>query len=261
MAIYGLESGWSLYHTKNFQEGTDNAYLSGTNSCHKGPIPLYNNRFRDVMSYWNSAPVKDIWNTNKKYDSSLMTNIHQGRVAHGVSAVMGYHLVLGTPTYVSFNNYAALISELGRIHVNAGESITDLFLEDPADAGLKRSAAAGLIILNSKYQSAVSNAGSYGIKTTSDALRYAVGSYVGKQGAADINGYTPEQRISDAYGSRNDISMRLAGVGLTRSGYEGPAVEVNLTYAKAPNRVGNSQTRVASTTSTGRGVPPGCATA
>lgn len=248
MAIWGMESGWKIWHKKG-SGIMDSSHLSPVNpdkSTLIGP------------GYYKSDPIKSFVN-RPNITPQEKINVQQGFVAHGLSACMGCYHVIGTPNYNSdFLPYKSLVQSMG-LAVNPGESITALFPNN--ELGKMRSIVAGLIILQNKYKIHINSKKSLGYQNPAKAIEMAVGSYVGKAGSRDINGYSPEDRQKDVLYTPSGKLGVLAQIGLTRTGTA--TTEWNkdmsaLARATPPsNTVQNSQTRVASTSNTPQ-KPIGC---
>lgn len=209
MAIWGLESNWRLL----FDKGSviDSAHYSPADP--KKSFVGKDYYYTAVISALRSRP--DLTEQTKK-------NIDQGLVAHGLSACMGCYHVRGTDAYnYMFKNKESLAMSKG-IVVNPGESITDLFA-DPTNnwqLGKERSIIAGLIVLENKFLLASkmkTQGGSLRYPSKEEAIKAAVGFYVGKLGAKDINGYSPEQRIAEVYQDRKSKLVMLAEAGITKN--------------------------------------------
>lgn len=248
LAIFGLESGWNLWHKKSFSHGADTV-LSGYDSSHKSPVPVETSSL--IRAYWYSPVIQNLVKT-KGFDVNIMTALHQGRVAHGLSACMGCYHVRGTKTNESFKPYSKVVGDLG-LEVNPGESITALFPQN--ETGERRSIAAGLIILDEKYKIAKKQ-----FKSESDAIRAAVGYYVGKAGAKDINGYSAEDRIKGVY-TRSNVQTVLASIGVTQSGYVAVAADDISNNPRSNSGSGDSKSNTTTSTTVAMKASksPGCA--
>lgn len=230
MAIWGMESGWNLWHNKGGVK--DSRHFS----------PVDPNRSTLIgKGYYNSDPILS-FRSRIDYSAQEAKNIAEGFVAHGLSACMGCYHVRGTPNFKSdFKPYSDLVEGYG-LAVNPGESITNIFPDN--DLGMQRSILAGLIILENKFK--------IGMRVHKNnpakAIEAAVGYYVGKAGARDVNGYSPEMRQRDVMYSPSDKLSALAQIGVVRTGQAGISVsdysQVQLAkITPPPNTVQNDQTR------------------
>ena len=260
MSIWGLESSFKLWHMKTTLKG-DNAYLNGYDSCHLSPADSSKGM---IGKYWRSAEVQNLLRTRGD-DINIVTALHQGRVAQGLSAVMGCYYIRNNPFNDEIQKYKSLLADLD-MQVDPGQKVTDLFPNN--EVGERRSIGSGIMILDLHYGYARG-----GVKTDSEGLTSAVSRYVGKAGAKDINGYSPEDRVRDVYGKPTTLSSRLAReLGLTRSGYVpanppgtstedtkvAKATQDSKANATKPTTSENKQTHVASTSTPMKIAPPGC---
>ena len=245
MAIWGLESGWKLWHKKG--NIIDSRHLTpsypGTSPAdkNKGLIPGY--RWSDpIASYMSRGDITP--------DEKV--NVSHGFVPHGITACMGCYYVRGTKTYnETFGRQQSLVDELG-MSVNPGESITALFPNN--ELGKKRSIASGLIILQEKYRGGMRN-----FNNPSLAIEFAVGAYLGR--GKDANGMTPEQRIKDVKNSDTRLGALKAN-GITRTGRAGQAYTLEMAaltrITPATNTVSNSPSGTIASTSSPPATRVGC---
>lgn len=202
MKIWWYESSFELFHSKNFGSAT-NSMLNGVDSCHLSPQTAADSRL--VKSYWESSPIVSIRNDPVKMgNADIVKGINQGRVAHGLSAIMGCYLVENTKPFNELSVYHAKMKARGVV-VTPGNLISDVF---PTNAngnytGEIRSIFCGLMILDQKYKI-------YKSKGYSDskALYMAVGAYVGF--GRDANNYSGHTRQNQVYASNDTISNILA---------------------------------------------------
>ncbi len=236
MAIWGLESGWKLWH--NHGGVLDSRHLS----------PVDPNRSTLIGTGYRFAdPIKSFM-ARPNLTSVEADNVAQGFVAHGLSACMGCYHVRGTPNYnTDFKPYESIVNSLG-IAVNPGESITALFPDN--DIGKTRSIVAGLIILQNKYKIGLRKFD----KNVSKAIEAAVGWYVGTAGARDVNGYSPVDRQKEVLYTPSSKLLALSQIGVLKTGQVGTILTPDMTAVASStppsNSVQNDQTRVATTTST-----------
>lgn len=237
MAIWGLESGWRVW-----PNGKNSRHYSATkpeNSSLMGKGYYYSPVIQNLVLSNPSAQVKEA--------------IQDAFYPHGLTACMGCYHVAGTPNNLTdFRPHAKVVSDLG-LEVGPGESITALFPNTLE--GKQRSIASGLIILNNKFKAGLAK-----YPNSEAAIKYAVGAYVGKAGAKDVNGYTPEMRTDQVYATRSNRLDLLAQAGIVRSGESGTYIskgEVTLASAQTTSNgstVQNDQTRTAQAGASGTGI-------
>lgn len=244
MAIWGMESGWNLWHSKGGVK--DSRHLSPVDPARSTLIG---------KGYYNSDPILS-FRSRSNITAQEKINIAEGFVAHGLSACMGCYHVRGTPNFNSdFKRYRDIVEGYG-LAVNPGESITAIFPDN--ETGMTRSILAGLIILENKFRIGMAN----NRNNPSKAIEAAVGYYVGKAGARDVNGYSPEMRQRDVMYKPSDKLAALAQIGVVRTGQVGIQVsdysQVQLAkITPSPNTVENDQTRTPASNNTPQ-KPVGC---
>lgn len=236
MATIGFESGWELLHKRGSQVSSMHGFYTGSTGGAAGDYrrgPLIQNLLR-----------------NPNVTSQTVENINQGCVAHGLSATMGYYYVKGVPANVQrFKGYRPLVDSLG-MEVAPGESITALFAAND-DLAKKRSLASGLIIMETDYERFLSKGNS-----PSAAISKAIGSYLGALGVKDKNGTTPEMRVEQVLGGKQQVTSLLQQAGISK---DGTVFANNSQSVPSTPTVSNTQTRTASTSSEPKKTP-GCPT-
>ena len=139
MAIWGMESGWNIWHKKRNGD-YDSAHLSPVDPARSTLIG---------KGYYNSDPILSFRN-RANYSPQEAKNVAEGFVAHGLSACMGCYHVAGTPnSKEAFGPYKSIVESYG-LTVAPGQSITALFPDN--ELGMTRSILSGLIILEGKYK-------------------------------------------------------------------------------------------------------------
>lgn len=223
MATWQKESNFNIHFKSKNRSYADSRHLTSTDP---------NNSSLMGKGYYFSNVIQNYLKTESGKLPASISNIQQGFYPHGISACMGCYHVAGTPNNVSeFRpGNSKIISDLG-IEVSPGSSIIDLFPD--TEFGYARSIGSGLIILNSKYKTALRlyNGDKY------TAIVAAVGLYVGKLTALDANGYSPKKRIQEIFGTGR-VSTTLASIGLQLDSGTQIASTVN-------SIVNSSNTRVA----------------
>lgn len=238
MAILGFESGWQLLHRRGLQ----------LSSMHYLYSPTLIKSGTAVSQYLNSTVIQNILR-RPDISPTTVNNINQGCVAHGLSAMMGYYFVRGTPGYnFRMAPYSNVVDALGMV-VSPGESITNLFQAND-DLAKKRSIAAGILHLEGDYLRALNNG-----KSSSSALIKAIGSYLGGAKIADKNGMTPEQRVIDVTSGKKGINYALQVAGITQNG---TSFAANSQTQPSISGSSNNDNRIASTSSTPSAGGPGC---
>jgi hypothetical protein len=188
MATMGLESGFRIYHE------------NGTTPNHK-TIKITAGIGR---SYWTDpviVPIRD----------AQSTNVTEGLSAKALMATMGMYQVRNCRESNSIITGAYRdIAEGNGLMVNPGDSISATFPND--DTGAQRSMIMGCIIMEFKYLSRLK-------KYTKDTAIYlAVGDYLGKAGAKDVLGTSPEMRIQNVSSPNSNIARTLAAAGIKKGG-------------------------------------------
>lgn len=265
MATIGYESGWELWHKSTSRGKPENEILAGYSSVHKSPVAISTGG--TIGQYWYSPSIQNLIKS-KSHDLTIMRNIHEGRVAHGLSASMGWNHVRNTRTYEMFAQYQNLVDQYG-LAVNPGESISALFPNN--ETGAIRSIMSCLINLNHKFKIAKKK-----FPSESDALKEAVGNYVGGKGKLDPNKYGHMTRVNDIYYRSSGVRQDLASIGVALNGYtvkvpasssdERGTLSVSDSISSSPKTVSNTpsitqNTQTASSTGTPAKAqhPPGCA--
>jgi len=203
-------------------------------------------------SYYTDPLVLPLYRDPTSYSTSLSV-LNEGLSAKALMATMGMYQVRGTresKAVMSLGNYSAIAEGYG-IMVNAGQSSSAVFTND--EIGAMRSIVMGCIIMEGKVRNRLKKS------VKAEAMRLAVGDYLGKAGARDVLGTSPEMRMSMVAGSNNAISKTLAASGITRDS-QGVFLNVNT----ASLSYGTSATTATNTGSSTRGQPApsknGCAT-
>jgi hypothetical protein len=189
MATMGHESGFKIYHR------------GGTTPNH-----IQISKFRSGIgkSYWNDPviiPIRD--------DPTYAVNVEEGLSAKALMATMGMYQVRNCQESLAMiSGRYRDIAESYNLMVNPGQSISGVFSND--DTGATRSMVMGCIVMETKYLRRRRN------HDPSSALFFAVGDYLGKAGAKDVLGSSPEMRIALVNDSSNNIAKTLHAAGIVR---------------------------------------------
>jgi hypothetical protein len=186
MATMGLESGFRIYHNNNT---TPNHRTIGITSG-------------IGKSYWTDPVIVPIRETHSG-------NVVEGLSAKALMATMGMYQVRNCRESNSImrGRYGG-IAEANGLMVDPGDSISDTFPND--DTGAQRSMMMGCIIMEHKYVTRLRN---YDKDT---AIYLAVGDYLGKAGAKDVLGTSPEMRIENVSSPNSNIARILAAAKITK---------------------------------------------
>ena len=187
LATWGLESGFRIWHNNANSRHNKAVMPSRTNECGK---------------YYYSNTIQNLLTANPG-STAIRNGVEDGWYAHGISAVMGYYLVKGTPTHTNFKSRFPSVVDSYGLAVNPGERITDLLFPN-TEAGKIRSIAAGLVVFANHYDEAFRK-----FKDPETALMYSTGSYLGWGARGDPNGATAWGRINAIYAEGGDLSKRL----------------------------------------------------
>ena len=240
MAIWGFESSFKLWHKSGSVYSS--RHLTAVNPATSSLVG---------RGYYYTQPIQNLL-LSPTLTPTIKNNIDDGKYAQGISACMGCYHVRGTLNYnTEFLPFKNVVDAEG-LAVNPGESITAIFPNN--DTGIRRSIAAGLIILDFKYGIGLSK-----FSSNSDAIKYAVGIYLGKAGSVDANGTSPEQRVANVYNNRTSITSLLASAGISLD----PNVQsiTNSPASSVANQgdTSNTENRTASNTNTADPTSlPGC---
>lgn len=253
MATFGAESQWKLLHGKG--NNISSRHLTMVNPDKSSLIG---------RGYQYSAAIQS------KYNDPLVTpqirvNIQDGWYAHGITACMGCYHVKGTPNNVGeFRRHAEAVARISfwGLEVEPGQSITQTLFPANTKLARQKSIASGVIIFHSKYRTGLSiHRGNSAL-----AMNFALGAYLGKQGARDANGTSPDDRRADLYSSQGRVNI-LQAIGLVRSG-ETTIASANIDLSQksvntggATKVINNPSAYVATTNSSANGqplLPSGC---
>lgn len=191
MAIMGHESSFNIFHR------------GGTTPNHTN---IDVNRSGIGKSYWNDQVIVPIRNSPIL---SIRNNVIEGISGKALMATMGMYQVRNcseSRAYVS--GVYRDIAEFYNLMVEPGDSISAVFTND--DAGATKSMVMGCIIMEQKYVSRLRT------HQPSNAMFFAIGDYLGKAGAKDILGTSPEMRVAMVNDTTNWVAKKLSNAGIVR---------------------------------------------
>lgn len=223
MATMGHESDFNIYHN------------GGTTPNH---IAISEFRSGIGKSYWNDPIVVPLRTAG---NPTIVTNVREGLSAKALMATMGMYQVRNckeSNAYIS-GNYRD-IAESFNLMVNAGDSISAVFSND--DTGATRSMVMGCIIMEQKYLARLRN------YDPSSAIFFATGDYLGKVGAKDVLGSSPQMRVALVNDTTNNIAKTLSSAGIVRGNMG--RVPPN------PTKSASSQAETKTTTTASTNLPP-----
>lgn len=180
-------------------------------------------------SYYTDPLILPKYQSPATYSTTVPT-LNEGLSAKALMATMGMYQIRGTresKAVLSLGGYSAL-AEANGLMVEPGQSASAVFTND--DVGAQRSIVMGCIIMEGKVRNRLKKS------VKSEAIRMAVGDYLGKAGAKDVLGTSPEMRMAAVNSSNNAISKTLAAAGLT-SGSSG-------VYVALPNTQGGGTSTI-----------------
>lgn len=191
MATMELESSFRILHN------------NPATPAHIPPSTINNKLFQFTYrgigkTYWND-PVISIAKANQ----SLYNNVLEGLSAQALMGTMGMYQVKNTRIsnmLMSQANYRSLAEQYGLL-VNPGASPSSVFTND--DTGAQKSMLLGCMDMEWKYSIFLKN------NSPQQAIRKAVGAYVGHENASDILGTTPSMRINDIFFGSNSRGRAL----------------------------------------------------
>lgn len=194
-------------------------------------------------SYYTDPLILPKYQSPATYNTTVPV-LNEGLSAKALMATMGMYQVRGTResrAVMALGNYSAL-AEANGLMVDPGQSASSVFTND--DVGAQRSIIMGCIIMEGKVRNRLKKS----VKT--EAIRMAVGDYLGKAGAKDVLGTSPEMRMASVNDINSPIARTLASAGLTK-GSSGVYVALPNTQA-----TGTSTANVANVGSSNAGSAP-----
>lgn len=196
MATMELESSFRILHN-----GSSTASHI-TPSIIKRSLHMYT--YRGIgKAYWNDSVI-----SIAKANPAQIDNVFEGLSSQALMGSMGCYQVRNTKvsnTLMNQFNYRT-IAEANGILVNPGASISAVFTND--ETGAMRSMILGCMDMQWKYSIFLKRSSS------SQAIRKAVGAYLGDTNAADILGTTPNMRINEVFFGKNskDKALKVSSV-------------------------------------------------
>lgn len=256
LKTFYLESGFRMVFSKNRGNTADGPNGENDSSLNTTNSPADSSHYTPTSSvsgecrrYWECGPIRAIrYDPVKMQNPDIVKGINQGRVAHAISAVMGWYFIEGTPEYNEMiGKYPGIISKYG-LHVKPGDLVSSLFPD--TTEGRRKAIAAGVMIFNDKFLAYKRNG-----RSDSLALYMAVGGYVGAPGTKDANGYSPSQRQQEVYATNSSIGTILSAYSslgvVTPDGLKADIALVDTSQSMLGSTTTSPNTnRVATTTST-----------
>lgn len=232
MATMWLESGFRILHKGRDGLTTPNHVIINKNSG-------------IGAAYWYD-PIIRAAEKNANGDPTILANLTEGLRAQALMATMGMYQVRGTKESNSMliGNYLSKAESMG-LMVSPGQSPSSVFVTSD-DLGARRSIFFGCLILERKLKAFLPK-NSAGL-----AMAYALGAYLGKAGAADILGTTPEKRVADIRDPNGASNKMLVAIGysvpnqsnMVLSPGQGPAGQSESKTAVANNTIGTLPDKV-----------------
>lgn len=197
-------------------------------------------------SYYTDPLILPKYQNPASYSTSVQT-LNEGLSAKALMATMGMYQIRGTKeskAVMSLGGYSSLAESYG-LMVEPGQSAAAVFTND--DTGANRSIAMGCLIMEGKVRNRLKKS------VKSEAIRMAVGDYLGKAGARDILGTSPEMRMADVSNPKTSTAKILAASGIN-NGSSGVFVAMpNRTKSgESTNNTRNTGTSSAGNTATAK---------
>lgn len=230
MATMELESGYRILHGKS--NPTPNHVTIGTGSG-------------IGRSYWYDGvivPLKTI------ADFTTQKNLAEGLSAKALMATMGMYQVRNCKESRAMltGNYRTIAEDFG-LMVDPGQSSSAVFTND--ETGATRSIVMGCIVMENKYKTRRAK------NSESVAIKLAAADYLGKAGAKDILGTSPEMRLSNITDAKTGIGKKLVAAGLTPPDSSGNVTVQNGYHRPSATSTGQAETKTTTVASTNNAAP------